>query len=162
MAVRREEDPTFGKAFEDAFGGGEEDARKKQVKARVGLFSPGGPLAQQLAMNSTVLIVNDTVFAHGGLLPRHVEFGLERLNNSVSDWMRGKEISDEKDRTALGMAIGSVKDSVVWNRQFSTENFTNESDIGGPGVWGSGGGVDSHSSHTHTRIRCIRSTREAQ
>jgi hypothetical protein len=23
-----------------------------------------------LAMNSTVLIVNDTVFAHGGLLPR--------------------------------------------------------------------------------------------
>ena len=60
----------FGKAFEDAFGGAEEDARKKQVKARIGLFSPGGPLAQQLAMNSTVLIVNDTVFAHGGLLPR--------------------------------------------------------------------------------------------
>mmetsp|Transcript_44754 Transcript_44754/g.71843 ORF Transcript_44754/g.71843 Transcript_44754/m.71843 type:complete len:397 (-) Transcript_44754:464-1654(-) len=118
----------FGKAFEDAFGGAEEDARKKQVKARIGLFSPGGPLAQQLAMNSTVLIVNDTVFAHGGLLPRHVEFGLERLNNSVSDWMRGKEITDEKDRTALGMAIGSVKDSVVWNRTFGTENFMTEGD----------------------------------
>jgi hypothetical protein len=43
-----------------------------------------------------VLIVNDTVFAHGGLLPRHVEFGLERLNSSVADWMRGKEITDEK------------------------------------------------------------------
>jgi hypothetical protein len=41
----------FGKPFEDAFGGGETDPRKKQVKARVGLFSPGGPLAQQLAMN---------------------------------------------------------------------------------------------------------------
>ena len=75
----------FGKAFEDAFGGAEEDPRKKQVKARIGLFSPGGPLAQQLAMNSTVLIVNDTVFAHGGLMPRHVEFGLERLNNAVAD-----------------------------------------------------------------------------
>ena len=41
----------FGKPFEDAFGGGETDPRKKQVKARAGLFSPGGPLAQQLAMN---------------------------------------------------------------------------------------------------------------
>jgi len=118
----------FGKAFEDAFGGAEEDPRKKQVKARIGLFSPGGPLAQQLAMNSTVLIVNDTVFAHGGLMPRHVEFGLERLNNAVADWMRGKDIEDEEDRTALGMAIGSVKDSVVWNRTFSTEQFVTESD----------------------------------
>ena len=118
----------FGKAFEDAFGGAEDDPRKKQVKARVGLFSPGGPLAQQLAMNSTVLIVNDTVFAHGGLMPRHVEFGLERLNNAVADWMRGADIADEEDRTALGMAIGSVKDSVVWNRTFSTENFVTESD----------------------------------
>jgi hypothetical protein len=202
----------FGKPFEDAFGGGEPDPRKKQVKARAGLFSPGGPLAQQLAMNryaeptvsqsnarfffpaacvrrgaareyrrdarggtervlptrraravttrrcprvrhcllaahksppardslttdhrilharSTVLIVNDTVFAHGGLMPRHVEFGLEKLNNAVADWMRGAEIVDEADRTALGMAIGSVKDSVVWNRTFGTENFVTPSD----------------------------------
>ena len=118
----------FGKAFEDAFGASEEDPRKRQVKARVGLFSPGGPLAQQLAMNSTVLIVNDTVFAHGGLLPRHVEFGLEKLNHAVSDWMRGKEITDDHERTALGMAIGSVKDSVVWNRQFGTEQFHSEND----------------------------------
>ena len=118
----------FGSAFKEAFGGGEENPRKRQVKARVGLFSPGGPLAQQLAMNSTVLIVNDTVFAHGGLMPRHVEFGLERLNNAVADWMRGAEIVSEEDRTALGMAIGSVKDSVVWNRTFGTENFVTDSD----------------------------------
>ena len=118
----------FGDAFRDAFGGNEEDPRKKQVKARVGLFSPGGPLAQQLAMNSTVLIVNDTVFAHGGLMPRHVEFGLEKLNNAVADWMRGAEISSEEDRTALGMAIGSVKDSVVWNRTFGQENFMSQGD----------------------------------
>ena len=118
----------FGAPFADAFGGAEKDPRKKQVKARVGLFSPGGPLAQQLAMNSTVLIVNDTVFAHGGLMPRHVEFGLEKLNRSVADWMRGVEIVDEADRAALGMAIGSVKDSVVWNRTFGTENFATQSD----------------------------------
>jgi hypothetical protein len=42
--------------------------------------------------------------------------------------MRGAEIADEEDRTALGMAIGSVKDSVVWNRTFGTENFVTDSD----------------------------------
>jgi hypothetical protein len=61
-------------------------------------------------------------------MPRHVEFGLEKLNRSVADWMRGVEIVDEADRAALGMAIGSVKDSVVWNRTFGTENFATQSD----------------------------------
>ncbi len=34
-------------------------------------ISPEGLIAQQLAMNPTVLIVNDTAFAHGGILPIH-------------------------------------------------------------------------------------------
>ena len=59
----------FGDKFRDAFGVDEEDAWARQSKARIGLFSPGGPLAQQLSMHHTVLIVNDTVFAHGGLVP---------------------------------------------------------------------------------------------
>ena len=46
----------------------------------------------------TVLIVNDTVFAHGGLVPRHVDFGLDKLNRSVSEWMRGKRIEDEETK----------------------------------------------------------------
>ena len=96
------------------------DEWRKQTNARVGLFSPGGPLAQQLSMHNTVLIVNDTVFAHGGLVPRHVDFGLDKLNKSVSEWMRGKRIEDEDTKVALGMAIGGVKDSVVWHRAYGT------------------------------------------
>ncbi len=42
-----------------------------QVAARAALFSPGGPMALELACNPTVLIVNDTIFCHGGLLPEH-------------------------------------------------------------------------------------------
>jgi len=42
-----------------------------QARARLALFSPGAPLARKLAQNPTVLLVNDTVFAHGGLLPVH-------------------------------------------------------------------------------------------
>ena len=99
------------------------DEWRKQTNARVGLFSPGGPLAQQLSMHHTVLIVNDTVFAHGGLVPRHVDFGLDKLNRSVSEWMRGKRIEDEETKVALGMAIGGVKDSVVWHRAYGTEHY---------------------------------------
>ena len=101
----------------------EMDEWRKQTNARVGLFSPGGPLAQQLSMHHTVLIVNDTVFAHGGLVPRHVDFGLDKLNRSVSEWMRGKRIEDEETKVALGMAIGGVKDSVVWHRAYGTEHY---------------------------------------
>ena len=118
----------FGDKFRDAFGIDEEDAWTRQSKARIGLFSPGGPLAQQLSMHHTVLIVNDTVFVHGGLVPRHVEYGLDKLNRAVSDWMRGKEIKDDETRTALGMAIGGVRDSIVWHRGYGTENFATNQD----------------------------------
>jgi hypothetical protein len=51
-------------------------------------------MALELAKNPTVLIVNDTVFAHGGLLPLHVSYGLERLNQEVSAWMRADRTED--------------------------------------------------------------------
>lgn len=43
------------------------------AKVRYSLFKPGGDLAREFARNPTVLVVNDTVFAHGGLLPTHGE-----------------------------------------------------------------------------------------
>lgn len=44
---------------------------KLVASVRFSLFKPGGDLAKEFARNSTVLVVNDTVFAHGGLLPAH-------------------------------------------------------------------------------------------
>ena len=35
------------------------------------MYRPGGPIARMLARNSTILVVNDTLFAHGGVLPEH-------------------------------------------------------------------------------------------
>jgi hypothetical protein len=35
------------------------------------LYRPGGQMACELAKNPTVLIVNDSVFAHGGVLSQH-------------------------------------------------------------------------------------------
>jgi hypothetical protein len=43
------------------------------IQARAALYLPGGRIARELARNPTVLVVNDTAFAHGGLLPTHGE-----------------------------------------------------------------------------------------
>lgn len=44
---------------------------EKRLRARLHLYSPGGKVACELAKNPTVLVINDTVFAHGGVLPQH-------------------------------------------------------------------------------------------
>uniref|UniRef100_A0A7I4F7E3 Calcineurin-like phosphoesterase domain-containing protein n=3 Tax=Physcomitrium patens TaxID=3218 RepID=A0A7I4F7E3_PHYPA len=95
---------------------------QKGVAARTKLLSPGGPLARQLADHGVVLKVNDWLFAHGGVLPHHVEYGLERMNREVSLWM--KNINNRWGQPAQ-MPFIAVKgfDSIVWSRLYSKENF---------------------------------------
>ncbi|GBF98464.1 ser thr phosphatase [Raphidocelis subcapitata] len=96
------------------------------IQARAALFLPGGRAARMLSRNPTVLVVNDTAFAHGGLLPVHVAYGIERMNAEVAAWMR-------RDRTPDGfasppfLAMGDGK-SVMWNRQLSVEKWNNPID----------------------------------
>ncbi len=47
------------------------DSMEGRVRARMMLYRPGGQMALELAKNPTVLIVNDSVFAHGGVLSQH-------------------------------------------------------------------------------------------
>lgn len=42
-----------------------------RLKARTRMYAPGGPMAMELSKNPTVLVVNDTVFAHGGVTAAH-------------------------------------------------------------------------------------------
>lgn len=44
---------------------------KQCLQARATLYLPGGSIARELSKNPTVLVVNDTAFVHGGLLPVH-------------------------------------------------------------------------------------------
>ncbi|KAF8397198.1 hypothetical protein HHK36_016105 [Tetracentron sinense] len=80
--------------------------RQKGVIARSILLRPGGPLACELARHAVVLKVNDWVFCHGGLLPHHVAYGIERMNREVSFWMRGLS---ESDKTLQAVAIHIFK-----------------------------------------------------
>jgi hypothetical protein len=50
------------------------------------------------------------VFVHGGILPGHVSYGLDRINDEVRDWMLGERAAPE--------SINAV-DAPVWTRLLS-------------------------------------------
>uniref|UniRef100_A0A6P3ZM28 shewanella-like protein phosphatase 1 n=1 Tax=Ziziphus jujuba TaxID=326968 RepID=A0A6P3ZM28_ZIZJJ len=93
--------------------------RQKGVIARSILLRPGGRLACELARHAVVLKVNDWVFCHGGLLPHHVVYGIERLNQEVSFWMRG--LNERDDGPPIPFIATRGYDSVVWNRLYSRD-----------------------------------------
>ncbi|KAM3373931.1 hypothetical protein BC332_17439 [Capsicum chinense] len=94
--------------------------RQKGVIARSILMRPGGPLACELARHGVVLKVDDWLFCHGGLLPHHVAYGLEKLNREVSKWMKGPNQADDSPQIPFIATKGY--DSIVWNRLFSRDN----------------------------------------
>ncbi|KAK7395691.1 hypothetical protein VNO78_16257 [Psophocarpus tetragonolobus] len=82
-------------------------------RARVAALRPNGPIAKRfLSQNVTVLVVGDSIFVHGGLLPQHSSHGLEKINEEVRDWVNGStgRLPPEHCRGA---------DGVVWVRKFS-------------------------------------------
>lgn len=75
---------------------------------------PGGPYARQIAELPVVLKIGETVFVHGGVVPRWARYGVDRINREVRDWLRGE--TEEPD-SATGVDDG---DRVMWTRQFSS------------------------------------------
>ena len=104
------------KDFEDALevdlNATELESYEPQKRARVAAFRPGGVYAQKLARRNTVVVVGDTVFAHGGVLPKHVDYGLERMNSEIRAWLRGELDSYEPVHQ---------RDSPTWVRDFSRD-----------------------------------------
>jgi hypothetical protein len=82
-----------------------------EARARGAAFLPGGPMAKRLARRDIVAVVGDTVFVHGGVLPKHVRYGLDRMNREVSAWMDG--------RLAAPPAIVTAEDGPIWTRRYS-------------------------------------------
>ncbi|GMH33894.1 hypothetical protein BSKO_01728 [Bryopsis sp. KO-2023] len=117
---------TRGAFYESALAAGVDRSEamvwESQLMSRVALFSPGGLVANELAKNPTVLVVNDTVFAHGGLLPVHVEYGLEKINAEMAAWMRGEVNDDGSKATPPYIAMGGAN-SILWNRTLAQEKF---------------------------------------
>lgn len=97
------------------------------VRARLALYAPGQHMAKELSKNPTVLVINDSVFAHGGLLPIHIKYGLEKINAEVAAWMRGDQMSDGGFAPPPFIAMGDAK-SIMWNRTFGKERWVSPVD----------------------------------
>jgi hypothetical protein len=79
-------------------------------RGRVAAFRPGGEWARVFAGHNTMMVVGDTAFVHGGILPEHVAYGLERANAEVRAWMLGE--GDDPDAVTGG-------DGPAWRRDYS-------------------------------------------
>ena len=102
-AIKLPEDPGKVKALERF---------PEQARGRLAAFMPGGPYAQKLATHKAIAVVGDSVFVHGGVLPKHVDYGIDKLNEEVSTWLRtGGEFP----------AIMSSQDSPLWVRLYSQD-----------------------------------------
>ncbi|EPS73938.1 hypothetical protein M569_00816, partial [Genlisea aurea] len=83
------------------------------ARARLAALSPNRPISTRfLSKNQTVAVVGDSVFAHGGLLPIHVDYGLDRVNEEVRQWICGL-----KEKVENQLVRG--RNSIVWLRIFS-------------------------------------------
>jgi hypothetical protein len=94
------------------------DRLPEPAKARAAAFLPGGPYAKKLANRKLVAVVGDTVFLHGGLLPKHVRYGVDRINREVSAWMDGAS------RSVPSIITG--EDGPVWLRRYSASTDTED------------------------------------
>ena len=84
----------------------------EEQRGRAAAFRPGGPYAQLLAGRNVVQMVGDVVFVHGGVLPDHVEHGIEVINGETQAWMRGE--TEEPD-------VLDGSDSPIWARNYSED-----------------------------------------
>jgi hypothetical protein len=84
-----------------------ESAREGRARA----FAPGGPVAQRLARRPISARVGTSLFVHGGVLGKHVDYGLSRLDHEVGQWMMGARPEPP--------AIVVAEDAPIWTRVYS-------------------------------------------
>ena len=114
-------------AFDDIPGLGLDDPRLAHLpadqRARGAALMAGGHYAKQLAEFSTVLQLGDTIYVHGGVTPHWANYGVDRINEEVSQWFAG---SIDEPLSAQGVDAGNFDDIVIMSRHFSDE--VNEED----------------------------------
>jgi hypothetical protein len=81
-------------------------------RGRTAAFVPGGPYAAMIADWPIMMKVGDSVFVHGGILPKHVAYGLDRMNDEVRAWVL--------DKRPEPPAVVVAEDGPVWTRGYSS------------------------------------------
>ena len=81
-------------------------------RPRAAAFLPGGPFARLLARRNTIVIVGSSLFVHGGILPEHLDRGLDHMNDEIRAWLRAETPQPDWIRGDR---------SPVWTRLYSDE-----------------------------------------
>ena len=84
------------------------------ARGRAAAFRPGGAYAAIESHRPLVVKVGDTVFVHGGILPKHVAYGLDRMNDELDAWLRGERPAPPE--------VVVAEDGPVWTRAYSAED----------------------------------------
>lgn len=104
-------------AYEDMQGLDLSDPRLRILppnqRKRGAALMAGGPYARRLAAFPAVLILGETVYVHGGVVPRWARYGIEKINQDVRQWLLGN--TPEPDSS---LRVDD-SDRVMWTRQFS-------------------------------------------
>lgn len=83
-----------------------------EERGRAAAFQPGGEWATALAGHNVLMVVGDSAFVHGGILPDHIDHGLPKINRHTQEWMRGeREVPD----------VLSGDDAPIWTRAYSDD-----------------------------------------
>jgi hypothetical protein len=81
-------------------------------RSRAAAFRPGGPIARLLAERTIQVVVGNTIFAHAGILPEHLDLGLDSMEAEVQAWLLNEVPQPEWIRGDR---------SPVWNRLYSDQ-----------------------------------------
>lgn len=94
------------------------------INIRKQIFKPGGKLFNSLSCTRNVVVrVGNWVFAHAGILPKHLEEhqGVEfihKINNLMRLFLQGKKNVDDADIQRYFLS----KDGIIWDREYGSEN----------------------------------------
>lgn len=80
------------------------------ARSRAAAFLPGASYAQRLSERPLILHLGKNVFVHAGLLPEHVDYGIERLNRETQSWLAGQGPFPE---------VLNDENSPIWTRLYS-------------------------------------------
>ncbi len=83
-------------------------------RSRGAALMPGGPYAVRIAEFPTVLKLDETIFVHGGVVPRWAEYGIDNINAEVSAWLKGGTNEPDSSQRV------DDSDRVMWARHFSS------------------------------------------
>ncbi|MFT5683755.1 MAG: hypothetical protein ACI8RZ_004687 [Myxococcota bacterium] len=84
----------------------------EEQRGRVAAFRPAGEYAMKLSEHLVILQLEGTIFVHGGVLPEHVDFGIDAINEETGAWMRGE--GSRSDPMVSG-------DPPIWSRHYSDD-----------------------------------------